>query len=202
MSLWTTPWGRAGHEPPKPTPSYRARQPVLPSRAAGGRLPRRAAHSWLAHSCAMMVVAIMLVGCGSSVPDAASDTEWNGRSTVVDASSGLVEFHGFNDYLDDRQPSWADDARKVAATALQLGRSQEPHRTRMRVRHARSTTPSVQVTFSSLLDDSTTAVRYEIRMRRGSDGTYRIDESVRTSRCRWGRGGGLLPGGFTAKPCA
>ena len=204
MNLWPTPTECPGAwpQPPKATSGDPAHQPLEPSRAARRRPPQGAAISRLAHKYAMLALTMALVGCGTSAPSVASDTGWNGRSTVIDASSGSVEFPGLNKYIEDHQPFWANDARKVAATALRLGPSQEPQRIRMRVRDSRRGSPMVQVTFSGLLDDSTAAVRYDIRLRQGSDGLYRVDETIRTSRCRWGRGPGLFPGGFTTGSCA
>ena len=123
------------------------------------------------------------------------EPEWPGLLDV-DIDTGVVRAPGYNDWVADTRPAWADDAQQTAvmltppvsdpAEVVTIG---EP---------VDGGLVTITATVSNLLDDSTEAVRYEFRLDSADvDGLYRFVEGSYSWRCQPGRG----HQDFTVEPC-
>jgi hypothetical protein len=124
------------------------------------------------------------------------EPEWPG-DLDVDLDTGAVAAPGFNEWIADTQPAWADDARQTAvmltppvsdpAEVVTVGEPVDD-----------GALVAVTVTVSNLLDDSTEAVRYHFRLDSADvDGLFRFVEGSYSWRCQPGRG----HQDFTTEPC-
>ncbi|MEX2268524.1 MAG: hypothetical protein WEA75_07560 [Acidimicrobiia bacterium] len=117
--------------------------------------------------------------------------EWN-------PETGAQTAIGFNDFVTERQPSWARSPFLAAWMLAQLRHGLSSGESIAVQQHDLDEVRTrVVVTLSNLPDDSTGAMRYEFLFERAPDGLVRFVSGNRTHRCHPGRG----HQDFTTEPC-
>jgi hypothetical protein len=101
----------------------------------------------------------------------------------VDFETGDLQTPGFNEWIDERQPTWAETARGSAEMLMLVGPDTEGE-----TEVVDQGNGTVIVTRSGLQDDSVEAVRYELRFSAGADGLHRFEGGAWSQRCQPGRG--------------
>ncbi len=111
--------------------------------------------------------------------------DWPGRLDV-DVGSGRVMAPGFNKFVEDVAPSWAQDPRKTAR--MLTGPTRKPERLEILEPVGNGDQTVVTVTKSNFMDDSVFAARYRFVLLVGEDGLHRFVEGRWSQRCQPGRG--------------
>ncbi len=120
--------------------------------------------------------------------------DWPGRLDV-DVGSGVVMAPGFNKFVEDVAPSWAQDPRETARMLTEPTR--KPERLEILEPVGNGDQTVVTVTVSNFMDDSVFAARYRFVLLVGEDGLHRFVEGRWSQRCQPGRG----HQDFSHKPC-
>jgi hypothetical protein len=113
--------------------------------------------------------------------------ETDGREWGVvqeDVESGVVTAPGFNEFLAANQPEWAREPRD--AVEVLLGLDARTEEVDIAVTPSDGDRIELTVTLTGLMDDSTTAIRYEVTLVPNADGLLLFDSATWSQRC--GRG--------------
>lgn len=119
---------------------------------------------------------------------------WPGRLDV-DVGSGVVMAPGFNKFVEDVAPSWAQDPRETARMLTEPTR--KPERLEILEPVGNGDQTVVTVTVSNFTDDSVFAARYRFVLLVGQDGLHRFVEGRWSQQCQPGRG----HQDFSHEPC-
>ncbi|MEV4507471.1 hypothetical protein AB0K00_00735 [Dactylosporangium sp. NPDC049525] len=147
----------------------------------------------------LLLAIVLVAGCGDPIEQddatrwtppsvAPSGPQWTGK-IAADKETGAMTAPGFNALIDVEAPGWAQSPDTVVAALLDLNRGFDgPVEIYLLQEDKDSTEPVLTVTLTRLGDDSVTAIRYRITLKRADDGRFRFVSGKRTFRCRPGRG--------------
>lgn len=120
---------------------------------------------------------------GATLTEGPSTTRsgiWGGQ-IAVNFETGEIQAPGFNRFIDEQHPKWAESARGSAEVLIG-----SPAEGETEVSDDDNNT--IVVTVTSLGDDSVEAIRYQVRFSQGDDGLYRFADGAWSQRCQPARG--------------
>jgi hypothetical protein len=116
-----------------------------------------------------------------------SEPRWSDR-IAVDRKTGKLSAPGFNALVDSAAPGWSRAPDTTAAELLDLDQPFDGPVEIYLLQQIDGDEAVVTATLTRLGDDSVSAVRYRVVLKKGTDGRHRFVSGTRTWQCRPERG--------------